>query len=320
LTARALVELGSFGEARALLAWILERVSNLPGPEQLRPLYALAGDEFLPEAVLPTLNGYLGSRPVRIGNAADQQVQLDVFGAVVELAYCLVAAGEPLSDEIWQLTRDMVAAVARRWDEPDHGMWEERRPQRHHVHSKVMCWVAVDRAIRMGVLAERHVPVSWKPLRHEIAGDVISHGWNEGVGAYTIAYGDDALDAAALWIGLSGLLPTTDPRFVATVKAIERELRKGSVVYRYRLDDGLPGEEGGFLICAAWLIEAYVMMGQVDDARTLFDRYVDLAGHTGLLSEEYEPSTGLMLGNHPQAYSHLGLINAALALERAAAR
>jgi trehalose 6-phosphate phosphatase len=317
LSACALVELGSFSEARALLAWILDRVSQLPGPEQLRPLYALAGDEFLPEAVLPTLNGYLGSRPVRIGNAADQQVQLDVFGPVVELAHRLALHGDEITDSIWQLVRDMVAAVARRWHEPDHGIWEERRPQRHHVHSKVMCWVAIDRAIRIGQLTGRHVPVSWAPLRHTIAGDVVSKGWNEKVGAYTIAYEDDELDAAVLWIGLSGLLPTTDPRFVATVKAIERELRKGPIVYRYRLDDGLPGDEGGFLICTAWLIEAYVMMGQLEDARTLFDRYVDLAGHTGLLSEEYEPSTHLMLGNHPQAYSHLGLINTALALHRA---
>ncbi len=146
---------------------------------------------------------------------------------------------------------------------------------------------------------------------------MISNGWNPEVDAYTIAYGDTELDASVLWIGLSGLLPTNDSRFVATVKAIERELRKGPVVYRYRLDDGLPGDEGGFLICTAWLIEAYVMMGQLDDARTLFDRYLDLAGHTGLLSEEYEPSTDMMLGNHPQAYSHLGLINAALAIDAA---
>lgn len=319
LSAAALVELGSTHEAQDLLGWILERVAQLPGPEQLRPLYALAGDEFLPEAVLPTLNGYLGSRPVRIGNAADQQVQLDVFGPVVELAHRLAQRGTEITDDIWQLVQDMVAAVARRWHEPDHGIWEERRPQRHHVHSKVMCWMAVDRALRIGELTGREVPVTWKPLRHVIAADVVSNGWNAEASAFTIAYGDDELDASVLWIGLSGLLPTSDPRFVATVKAIERELRKGSIVYRYRLDDGLPGDEGGFLICTAWLIEAYVMMGQLGDARTLFDRYVDLAGHTGLLSEEYEPSTNLMLGNHPQAYSHLGLIMCALALHRAGA-
>ncbi len=317
LGACALVELGSYQEARDLLGWLLDRVSHLPGPEQLRPLYPLAGDEFLPEAVLPTLNGYMGSRPVRIGNAADQQVQLDVFGPVVELVHRLAIRGLEITDDMWQLVTDMVVAVSRRWHEPDHGIWEERRPQRHHVHSKVMCWLAVDRAMKIGERTGREVPVTWRPLRHAIAGDVISHGWNERAEAYTIAYGEDELDAAVLWIGLSGLLPTTDPRFVATVKAIERDLRKGSIVYRYRLDDGLPGDEAGFLICTAWLIEAYVMMGQLADARILFDRYVDLAGHTGLLSEEYEPSTDLMLGNHPQAYSHLGLITAAVALARA---
>ncbi len=319
LSACALVELGAHDEAAALLSWILERIAALPGPEQLRPLYALAGDEYLPEAVLPTLNGYLGSRPVRIGNAADQQVQLDVFGPVVELAHRLASHGHVITDDIWQLVHDMVAAVSRRWHEPDHGIWEERRPQRHHVHSKVMCWLAVDRAIRIGEISGRHTPATWTRLRHTIAGDVVSNGWNEDAQAYTIAYGDTELDASVLWIGLSGLLPTSDPRFVATVKAIERDLRKGSIVYRYRLDDGLPGDEGGFLICTAWLIEAYVMMGQLDDARTLFNRYVDLSGDTGLLSEEFEPSTNLMLGNHPQAYSHLGLINAALALHRAGA-
>ena len=244
-------------------------------------------------------------------------MQLDVFGPVVELVYRLARRDEPITDAIWQLVQDMVAAVSRRWHEPDHGIWEERRPQRHHVHSKVMCWMAVDRAMCIGTLTRRHVPTTWRPLRQLIADDVIARGWNPAVGAYTIAYGDTELDASVMWIGLSGLLPASDPRFVATVKAIERELRNGTIVYRYRLDDGLPGDEGGFLICTAWLIEAYVMLDQHEDARILFDRYVDLAGHTGLLSEAYEPSTKLMLGNHPQAYSHLGLINAALALHRA---
>lgn len=316
LAAASLVRLGSMSEAQDLLAWVLERIQVHGGAEQLRPIYAVAGDDFLPEAVIPTLNGYLGSRPVRIGNAADQQVQLDVFGPIADLVHLLSLAGEPISEDQWLLLGDLVAAVAQRWTEPDHGIWEERRPQRHHVHSKVMCWVTVDRAIRVGKATQRPIPGGWNHLRHSIAGDVVSHGWNQEVGAYTIAYDDPDLDASALWIGLSGLLPTTDPRFVATVRAIERDLRRGSIVYRYRHDDGLPGEEGGFLVCTAWLIEAYVMMGQVDDARLLFDRYVDLAGHTGLLSEEYDPVSGLMLGNHPQAYSHLGLINCALALSR----
>ncbi|MDH3752327.1 MAG: trehalose-phosphatase [Acidimicrobiia bacterium] len=316
LSAAALVELGAVDEAKALLAWLLDRVDHLPGPDQLRPLYAVEGDEFLPEAVLPTLNGYRGSRPVRIGNAADSQVQLDVFGPVVDLIWRLVARGEPLEDAHWQLVIDMVAAVRARWFEPDNGIWEERRAQRHHVHSKVMCWQAVDRAVRVGHASGRAVPASWRPLRHLIAADVIENGWNDRVRAYTIAYGDDYLDASVLHIGLSGLLPPTDSRFVATVRGIERKLRNGPIVYRYRFDDGLPGDEGGFLICSAWLIEAYVLMGQLADARQLFKGMVDRIGPTGLLSEQYEPRNETMLGNHPQAYSHLGLILAALAVER----
>lgn len=317
MTAAALVDLGSTTEAMALLDWLLQRVENLPGPDQLRPLYPLVGDEYLPEAVIPTLNGYRGSRPVRIGNAADNQVQLDVFGPVVDLIHKLAVRGNPITDDLWQLTQDMVRAVASRWDEPDHGVWEERRPQRHHVHSKVMCWLAVDRAIKIARFTERPARSNWRLLRQTIAADVVTNGWNGRVGAYTIAYGDDELDAAALFIGLSGLLPPQDPRFVSTIRAVERDLREGNILYRYRLDDGLPGDEGGFLICTAWLIEAYVLIGQIDDARTLFRRYVDMAGPTGLLSEEYDPRTETMLGNHPQAYSHLGLINAALALDKA---
>lgn len=317
MTAAALLELGSTHEATALLRWILDRVRHLSGPEKLRPLYALVGDAYLPEAVIPTLNGYRGSRPVRIGNGADSQVQLDVFGPIVDLIHRLAVRGNPIDDDLWQLTQDMVHAVATRWHEPDHGVWEERRPQRHHVHSRVMCWVAVDRAIKIAEFTERPTPDHWAPLRDQIAEDVTTNGWNEAVGAYTIAYGNNELDAAALWIGLSGLLEPDDPRFVSTVRAVERELRNGPTVYRYRLDDGLPGDEGGFLICTSWLIEAYILIGQLDDAKTLFERYCDLAGPTGLLSEEFDPRTETMLGNHPQAYSHLGLINAALAINRA---
>ncbi len=316
LSATALVELGSLGEARALLRWIMDRLDHVAEPEQLRPLYAVAGDEFLPEAVLPTLHGYLGSRPVRIGNAADQQVQLDVFGPIVALVRRLAEAGHDVTADEWQLVCGMVEAVSRRWQDPDHGIWEERRPQRHHVYSKVMCWQAVDAALTVASLSGHCPDDAWGPLRESIAQDILERGWNEEAQAFTIAYGDLELDAAALWIGLSGLLPADDPRFVSTVAAIERDLCRGPIVYRYRLDDGLPGEEGGFLLCTAWLILAYVQMGRFGDARGLFKSYCALAGPTGLLSEQYDPGTSLMLGNHPQAYSHLGLIQAAVALSR----
>ena len=314
MSAAALLALGSSQEACHLLDWILDRVEHLPGPEQLRPVYPLVGDEALPEAVLPELAGYAGSRPVRIGNAAEHQVQLDVFGPVVDLAWRLCEAGVALTDQHWEVVMAVVGAVAARWHEPDHGIWEERRPPRHHVHSKVMCWMAVDRAIKIAERIDPELASYWSPLRHQIAADVILNGWNEQRRSYTTAYGSSDLDASLLWIGLSGLLPPDDSRFVSTLKAVERELRDGQTVYRYRHDDGLPGTEGGFLICTSWLIEAYVLIGQLDDARALFDRYLDLCGPTGLLPEQYDPASERLLGNHPQAYSHLGLINAAIAL------
>ena len=316
MSAAALLVLGSSQEACDLLDWILDRVEHLPSPEQLRPVYPLVGDEALPEAVLPELAGYAGSRPVRIGNAAEHQVQLDVFGPVVDLAWRLCEAEVTLTDRHWELVKAVVEAVATRWHEPDHGIWEERRPPRHHVHSKVMCWMAVDRAIKIAQRLDQQQAAYWRPLRHQIAADVIENGWSEQRHSYTTAYGSDDLDAALLWIGLSGLMPPTDTRFVSTLKAVESELRDGHTVYRYRHDDGLPGTEGGFLICASWLIQAYVLIGQLDDARALFDRYLDLCGPTGLLPEQYDPNTERLLGNHPQAYSHLGLINAAMALSQ----
>ena len=314
MSASALLALGSSQEACDLLDWILDRVEHLPSPEQLRPVYPLVGDESLPEAVLPELSGYAGSRPVRIGNAAEHQVQLDVFGPVVDLAWQMCEAGVGVGNRHWELVKAVVRAVASRWHEPDHGIWEERRPPRHHVHSKVMCWVAVDRAIKIAQRLDPDLASLWRPLRHQIAADVVESGWSEQRRSYTTAYGSTDVDAALLWVGLSGLMPPHDSRFVSTVKAVEDELRDGQTVYRYRHDDGLAGREGGFLICTAWLIQAYVLIGQFDDARALFDRYLDLCGPTGLLPEQYDPASERLLGNHPQAYSHLGLINAALAL------
>jgi GH15 family glucan-1,4-alpha-glucosidase len=211
---------------------------------------------------------------------------------------------------------DMVEAVSRRWHEPDHGIWEARIPPRHHVYSKVMGWLTVDRALRLG---ERHgTPVGpeWRALRDRIAENVLTHGWHDEVGAYTVAYGEADIDASALWVGLSGLVPDDDPRFLATVLKVEDELRSGPIVYRYRWDDGLPGREGGFHLCSAWLVEAYLRTGRRADAEELFGQMVDCAGPTGLMPEQYDPLTERGLGNHPQAYSHLGLINCAMLLDR----
>jgi trehalose 6-phosphate phosphatase len=311
MSAQALVSLGSTTEAEAFLDWLHNVLDTLPGPERLHPLYTLQGSSLGPEAVIDSLPGYAGSRPVRVGNLADQQVQLDVFGPVVELIAHLAAATERLRDVDWELVTAMAEAVAHRWFEPDHGIWEERDVPRHHVYSKVMCWLTLDRALRLAEQYGRVPDPTWAPLRDQIAQDVVKNGWHPDVQAFTTAYEGSDLDAASLHVGLSGLIDPSDERFSSTVTAIEAELRSGSTVYRYRRDDGLPGNEGGFHLCAAWLIEAYLLTGRRTEAEELFQQIVDTAGPTGLLSEEYDPIAERSLGNHPQAYSHLGLIRCA---------
>ncbi len=324
LTAAALVAVGSLAEATAYLDWLHRVLDQLPGPERLNPLYTLHGDTLPPEAVLDDLPGYAGSRPVRVGNAANQQVQLDVFGPITDLIADLArarrAAGfsdaDALTDRDWRLVEAMTTAVERRWTEADHGIWEIRSAPRHHVYSKTMCWLTVDRALALAAEFGRTAPEHWAPLRTQIAEDVLANGWSPQAGSYTNAYDGVDLDAATLHIGLSGLIDADDPRFEATVVATEAALRSGGTVYRYRHDDGLPGIEGGFHLCTAWLIESYLLIGRRDRAEELFRQLAGAAGPTGLMSEEFDPVAERALGNHPQAYSHLGLLRCALLLSR----
>ena len=282
-----------------LLDWLLRVIETSEvGPERLSPLYTVDGMRLPPEASIDELSGYAGSRPVRVGNAADHQVQLDVFGPVLDLIRQLGAIDAPLSTKHWRLVEDLVDAVDQRWMEPDQGIWEVRSAPRHHTHSKVMCWVTVDRAIDIAEHVFGRDRPEWLDLRERIRDDILANGWNEEVGHFTTA--------------------PDDPRFVATVAAVEAKLRDGDTVYRYKHEDGLPGEEGGFNLMTSWLIDAKILIGDLDDAHRLFRRYVDLAGATGLLAEEVDPTTWGGLGNHPQAYSHLGLINNACNLEAAA--
>ncbi|WP_028462669.1 trehalose-phosphatase [Nocardia sp. 348MFTsu5.1] len=317
LTASALVSVGSYTEAEDYLGWLHRVLGTVTGPEWLHPLYTLAGGGLPPEAVIDSLPGYAGSRPVRVGNAANQQVQLDVFGPIVDLISTLAHArkaaghGDALSAADWDLVKDMVYAVERRWTEPDHGIWEIRGNPRHHVYSKVMCWMTVDRALKLGEEFGYDTELGWPVLRDTIARQVLKQGWNAKAKSFTAAYDGVDLDAATLHIGLSGLIDPSDPKFTATVVATEAELRSGSTVYRYHHDDGLPGDEGGFHLCAAWLIEAYLLIDRRNDAEALFDQMVKAAGPTGLLSEEYDPVAERSLGNHPQAYSHIGLLRCA---------
>ncbi|MHC4894774.1 MAG: glycoside hydrolase family 15 protein, partial [Planctomycetota bacterium] len=319
LSVQALALLGSVAEGMAYIDWVLGVLEDLDGPEYLRPLYDVTGRDLGSEGEISELCGYAGSRPVRVGNAAAAQVQLDVFGPIADLLLTLAEQGAPLTADHWRLVGALVSAVERRWEAPDHGIWEIRAAPRQHVYSKLMCWQTVDRAVR---LANDHFDTdvaAWEALRDRIRDQVLERGWNEERQAFTAAYGASDLDAAVLILGVNGCLPPDDPRFAATVRAIEEELQEGDTVYRYRIDDGLPGEEGGFHLLTSWLIDARVALGRVEEARELFGRLLAHAGRTGLMAEQVDPVTGRALGNHPQAYSHLGVVFNAIALDRAGA-
>ena len=318
MAAATLVRLGSIDEAMDLLGWLLRLIDSRGAElDRLAPIYTVEGKALPPERSDPDLPGYAGSRPVRIGNAAEQQVQTDVFGPIMELVWRLGRAGAPLDDRHWRLVELLVDAVDRRWQEPDQGIWEIRAAPRHHVHSKTMCWMAVDRGVALaGMVFNRSVP-AWERLRATVAVEILTKGWSPAQNAFTAAYGSTDLDSAVLAMGLSGLVPPGDSRWVATVEAIEAQLRDGATVYRYRRDDGLPGEPSGFNLMTSWLIDAKILIGDLDGAQALFDDYAALAGPTGLMSEEHDPVTGEARGNFPQAYSHLGLIENALNLAEA---
>lgn len=315
MAAAVLARLGSSAEAMRLLDWLLQIVDGLPSKDRLMPVYTVVGGMLHAEAEIRELSGYAGSRPVRVSNAAAHQVQLDVFGPIVELVHLLMQTGAPLSADHWRLVEAMVEAVRVRWREPDHGIWEIRTSKRHHVHSKVMCW----QTARLGAeIAEQFAGVerpSWVELRDEIASEILVRGWSESKRSFTSAYESSDVDAAVLYVVLAGLVAPDDPRAAGTIDAVERTLRGGSGVWRYRGEDGLPGSEGAFNLCTTWLIRALAMCGRREESRALFKDYLGLCGSTGLLPEEFDPETGRGLGNHPQAYSHLGLIEAALCLQ-----
>jgi GH15 family glucan-1,4-alpha-glucosidase len=258
---------------------------------------------------------------VRVGNAAHQQFQLDVYGEVVDALHQARVGGLAESSDAWALERALVAQVARVWDEPDEGIWEVRGPRQHFTHSKVMAWVAVDRAVRA---VERHglegLGDEWRALRDRIHADVCARAWDPALGAFTQAYGNGRLDASLLLMPLVGFLPARDPRVRGTVAAIERGLTADGFVLRYRADDGsgdgLPPGEGAFLACSFWLADNYVLQGRTDEAEALFARLLALRTDLGLLAEEYDPRAGCLVGNFPQAFSHVALVGSALNLAR----
>jgi GH15 family glucan-1,4-alpha-glucosidase len=258
--------------------------------------------------------GYGDSRPVRISNAAAFQVQMDVFGPIADLVALLAEVGAPISPDHWRIVNAMVAAVHDRWREPDHGIWEMRTERRHHVYSRVMCWHTVNRALRVEEFYLGRQNEDWIRLRDDIRDDILANAWSDSLNSIRAAYGRDTLDAATLHIGLTGLLAPDDPRYIATVETIDATLREGAAVYRYLDDDGLPGKEGGMLVCTGWLIESLNLIGQRARAAELLDRFVSLIGPTGIATEQYCPRYKIALGNLAQGYTHMAIIDAAIAL------
>ena len=320
LTLLALVRAGYEDEAGAWRDWLLRAIAGLP--DQLQIMYGLAGERRLPELELQWLDGYEGSRPVRTGNAASKQLQLDVYGEVADALYHARVAGLPASSEAWALNSKLLEWLEDGWREADEGIWEVRGPRRHFTHSKVMAWVAFDRAVRSVEELEREGPLDrWKAIRDEIHDEVCREGFDAGLGAFTQSYGLQRLDASALMMPLVGFLPADDDRVAGTVAAIERELVRDGFVDRYRADDenveidGLPPGEGTFLPCSFWLAQVYALQGRLDEAEALFDRLLGLRNDLGLLSEEYDVASGRLVGNFPQAFTHLALVDAALTLD-----
>jgi len=312
LTLLALLQAGHIAEALDWRNWLLRAVAGDPSDIQI--MYGVAGERRLTEFELPWLPGYEGSRPVRVGNAASEQLQVDVYGEVMDALYQARAHGLDFQPAAWALQLNLLKALEQTWEEPDEGIWEVRGGRRHFVHSKVMAWVAFDRAVRTVETHGLDGPVEhWRELRDRIHAQVCEQGFDEELGSFTQSYGSPELDASLLLIPLVGFLPGTDPRVRGTIEAIERELLWDGLVLRYRTHDaanpdGLPSGEGVFLPCSFWLCDCYELLGRHDDAHALFERLVGLSNDLGLLAEEYDPVAGRMLGNFPQAFTHLALV------------
>jgi GH15 family glucan-1,4-alpha-glucosidase len=318
-TLYALLESGFKDEAKAWQDWLLRAVAG--SPDQMQIMYGLAGERRLTEFELPELPGYEGSQPVRIGNAASEQLQLDVYGEILDSAYLARRKGMQGNEAGWNLARAAVRHLETIWTKPDDGIWEIRGPRRHFVHSKVMVWVAVDRAVRIMQEFGGDGPLErWIRLRRDIHEEVCRLGFSRELNSFVQYYGSKELDASLLLLPLVGFLPPDDPRILGTITAIEKTLLRDGFVARYNTRsavDGLAGDEGVFLACSFWLVDNYVLQHRDDEARALFERLLGLRNDVGLLAEEYDPKEHRQLGNFPQAFSHLALINSAHNLSEA---
>jgi len=312
----SLMKTGYLDEARAWRAWLMRAIAGQPSSTHI--LYGIAGERRLPESTLDWLPGYENSAPVRIGNAASTQFQLDVYGEVIDALYHARVLGLEALPDAWNNARALLEFVETAWMKPDEGIWEVRGPRRHFTHSKVMAWVAFDRGVKAMERFGLDGPVErWRQARDQIHAQVCAEGFNAQLGSFTQSYGSTELDASLLMIPLVGFLPAKDPRVKGTVAAIEKDLMTDGFVARYlshEAVDGLPAGEGAFLPCTLWMADNLHLMGREAEARKIFERLLGLCNDVGLISEEYDVHAGRLVGNFPQAFTHVGLVNTALNL------
>jgi len=316
LTLLALLNAGFHEEARAWRAWLVRAIAGTPA--QMQIMYGLAGERRLTEWEVPWLKGYMGAAPVRIGNAAHAQLQLDVYGEVMDALHQARKAGIDGDKASWDLQKAWLEDLEEKWRLPDSSMWEMRGPAQHFTYSKVMAWVAFDRAVRSAEEFQLDGPVGrWKELRQTIQRDVCSKGYDAELGSFVQSYGSKYLDASLLLLPAVGFLPADDPRYLGTVAAVEKHLLRGGLLLRYDTnlsEDGLPPGEGAFLACSFWLVDAYCMLGEREKAHRLFERLLALRNDVGLLAEEYDPAAPAgrrFRGNFPQAFAHVALVASA---------
>jgi pentatricopeptide repeat protein len=325
-TLYALLQVGDEHSANAFWGWV-ENVCTSSSAADLQIMYGIRGEKDLTECTLDHLSGYRNSRPVRIGNGAWNQRQIDVYGELIDGFWFYHHWAREhgwnidVRADVWSLVRRTADYICRIWREKDRGLWEVRGEPKHFVYSKVMCWVGLDRAIRFAEMHDPGLDVSmWRQERDLIREEIMRHGWSDRAGAFTMAYDTDDLDAAALRMPLVGFLPADDPRMESTIDVINDRLGAGGLIKRYEVEDGLSGGEGAFAICSFWMVDCLTALGRVDEARDLFERMLDFSSDLGLFAEEIDPESGAALGNYPQAFTHLALIDAGVDLTAALQR
>lgn len=311
--------LGHTVDTSSFMAWLGDL--SAASANGVQTLYGIGRETEIPEYILDHFEGYMGSGPVRIGNAAAGQLQLGIYGEVVLSFASFYRAGGYIGDALWALTESLVEAAVSNWRLPDHGIWEVRGERRHFVYSKLMCWAALDRGIRLAKALDKAVDLQrWQQARRAIHRDVLARGWNERIGSFVQSYGSDVLDASLLFMPMVGFLPAKDPLMESTILRIQQELSVNGLVRRYlpgQADNGLGTDEGTFTMCTLWLVGCLIQLGRLEEAQRLFERVISLGNHVGLFSEMVDPQSGEFLGNYPQAFTHIALIHTARNLDRA---